>query len=139
VKITAAGSKVWVLQLRYPGHPAQSRRTLGTYPSLGVAAARAPSLGVAAARAKATQWYGWVKQGIDPVHAELAERERLEAERRAEALKRENTFASVAERYIAERAGNRRAVADAREIRRMLIAAWGERPIHMIEARDVAS
>ena len=129
MKITAAGSKVWVLQLRYPGHPAQSRRTLGTYPSLGVAAARA----------KATQWYGWVKQGIDPVHAELAERERLEAERRAEALKRENTFASVAERYIAERAGNRRAVADAREIRRMLIAAWGERPIHMIEARDVAS
>jgi integrase len=127
VKVTPAGAKIWLLQLIYPGYAVQSRRTLGKYPALGLGAARA----------KAAKWYGLVKQGLDPADAEEAEREQQEAERRAAALKRENTFASVAEAYIAERANNRRAKTDAQEIRRMLVAAWGDRPIHKIEPRDV--
>jgi integrase len=127
LKITPSGAKIWVMQITYPGHPAQSRRTLGKYPGLGLAAARS----------KAQQWYAWVKAGIDPADAETAELERAEAARRAEHLKRENTFASVAERFIADRAGNRRALVDAREIRRLLVAAWGDRPIHKIAPRDV--
>ncbi|MGO8923341.1 MAG: tyrosine-type recombinase/integrase [Xanthobacteraceae bacterium] len=127
LKVTPVGAKIWVMQLRYPGHPAQSRRTLGKYPSLDLAAARA----------KAQAWYAWVKQGIDPADAEAAERERREVNRRAETLKRENTFASVAERFIAERASNRRALVDAREIHRLLVAQWGEYPIHKIAPRDV--
>lgn len=33
LKVTPVGAKIWVMQLRYPGHPAQSRRTLGKYPT----------------------------------------------------------------------------------------------------------
>jgi integrase len=127
IKVTPVGAKIWVAQLRYPGAQTQSRRTLGKYPGLGLAAART----------KAQQWYAWVKQGIDPAHAEEAERERQEAARRAEVLKRENTFAAVAERFIADRAHNRRAAVDAREIRRLLISEWASKPIHKIEPRDV--
>ncbi len=106
LKITPAGSRIWILQLVYPGQKTQSRRTLGTYPSLSVSAARA----------KARKWYGLVKQGIDPSEAEEAERERQEAERRAKALKSASSFAAFAEVYIAERANNRRAKLDAQEI-----------------------
>jgi hypothetical protein len=114
------------MQTIFPGATMQARRTLGRFPELGVAKARE----------KATQWRGWTKQGIDPAQAEEAERERQDAERRAEARKRGNSFASVAEAYIQART-NRRAQADAREIRRMLVTAWGNKPIHKIEPRDV--
>src|SRR3974377_702122 len=78
LKITPAGSKIWVLELRYPGHTTQSRRTLGTYPSLGLTAARA----------KAAQWYGWAKQGVDPADAEQAEHGQGGRDRRARGRKR---------------------------------------------------
>jgi integrase len=126
IKVTPSGSKIWFMQTVYPGATTQSRRTLGKYPDLGVVAARG----------KAQRWRTWVKEGIDPAQAEEAERERQEAERRAEARKRGNTFASVAEAYIQART-NRRAQADAREIRRMLVTAWGDKPVHKIEPRDV--
>src|SRR5262249_7954924 len=114
-------------QLRYPGHKVQTTRTLGQYPGMGLKQART----------KAAQWYGWVKQGIDPEDSEGAESAKADAARRTEALKKQNTFASVAERYIKERGSNRRAGADAREIRRMLIPEWGDRPIHEITPREV--
>jgi hypothetical protein len=127
IKVTPAGTKIWVLQTVYPRQTTQARRTLGEYPAMGIAEARA----------KATRWRGWVKDGIDPTDAEQAERDRQEAAWRAEALKRGNTFASVAERYIAERTNNRRTKVDAREIRRMLMPAWGDKPIHKITPHDV--
>lgn len=127
LKITPRGARIWCLQLCYPGHRVQTTRTLGRYPGMGLAEARG----------KGALWYGWVKAGIDPEHAEAEQRDRADAARRAEALKQENTFASVAERYITDRSANRRAKGDANEIRRMLIAEWGERPIHTITPRDV--
>ena len=40
IAVRRSGKKVWKLQLRFPGGKAQSKRTLGTFPALGVAAAR---------------------------------------------------------------------------------------------------
>ena len=106
LKVTPAGRKIWILQLRFPGQKAQSRRTLGQYPGISLAEARA----------KAERWYQLVRQGIDPEQAEADARAQVEAARRAEALKRKNTVASVAERFISEHiAGQRRADAGARD------------------------
>jgi integrase len=118
------------MQLRYPGHTVQTTRTIGLYPATGVAAARE----------KAGQWYGWVKQGVDPEDAEAEEKAKADEARRAVALQQANTFASVAERYIKEHLGNqRRAKATAREIRTDLVEAWADRPIATISPGDVKS
>ena len=128
IKVTPSGKRIWCLQLRYPGHTVQTRRTLGRYPGLDLAEARE----------KAAQWYGWVKQGIDPEAAEAEEGAKAVAARRVEALKQANTFASVAERYIKEHLRKqRRAKATAREIRADLVEAWGERPIASVTPGDV--
>jgi Arm DNA-binding domain/Phage integrase family len=127
VKVTPRGRRIWVAQLKYPGHKVQTRRTLG----------HCPALGLADARRKAEQWYALSKDGIDPSQATEEERRKAEAARHAEALKRENTFASVVERYLAERSANRRVKRDRVEIQRMLIRHWGDRPIGTITPRDV--
>ena len=132
-RVTPRGRKVWVARLKHPGLKAavQSGRWAST------ATPRSPPAfwGSADARAKAAEWYGWVKQGLDP---EDVEREAVEAAttaRRAEAAKRANTFRTYAERYIAGR-NNKRAKTDAGEIRGMLVRAWGNTPVRD-SARDV--
>jgi integrase len=128
IKVTPRGRRIWVEQLRYPGFRCQSTRTLGHYPAMSLSQARA----------KAGQWYAWVKARIDPEVAETEEKANADAVRRAETLKKANTFASVAERYISEHLnGQRRGKVTAREIRGDLIEAWGERPISDIKPGDV--
>ena len=130
-KVLPSGKKLWVMQLRWPGREMQTVKNLGVYPVMSLAAARE----------RAGQFYALAKAGIDPFEAEerarAEELAREEADRRAEALRNANTFVAVAERYIDGRAGNRRAGADAQEIRRLLVAEWGERPVHEIAPRDV--
>ena len=126
LKVTPRGKRIWALQLKYPGNRVQAIRTLGHYPGMTLEAARR----------KAELWYGLVKQGIDPADVAKEERKQADAERGARVLKQGNTFATFAEHYIEGRI-NRRADMDAREIRRMLIAEWGDRPIHEILPRDV--
>jgi integrase len=126
LKITPRGKRIWLAQLKYPGHKVQTRRTLGLFPALGLAAARD----------KAAKWYALAKGGIDPAAAEEDERREAEATAIAAALRRQNTFAAFAEKCLAQR-NNRRAKADAQEVRRMLIGAWGTKPIHEITPRDV--
>ncbi len=127
IKITPRARKIWMARLTYPGNRSQAKRALGYYPEMGVAEARA----------KAQRWHGWVRDGKDPAEVEEAEREKLETARRAEALKRQNTFEAYAEQFIKDRAGNRRAAIDEREIRRGLISAWADKPLHRIAPRDV--
>jgi integrase len=91
---------------------------------------------LADARQKAEAWRGLVLKGIDPKEAEAEERRKLEAARRAEAMKRENTFGAFAERWIAGRT-NRHAKADAADVRRMLIPTWQNTPLHELTPRDV--
>ena len=127
LKVTPKGKRIWCSQLVYPGHATQTTRTLGHFPGMGLAEARE----------KAALWYELVKKGIEPEQAEAEERERAGAPARAAALRSEATFIAIAERYITDRRANRRAKADAAEIRRMLIAEWGARPIDSITPRDV--
>lgn len=124
--IRPSGQKSWYFKSIFPGHAQQARRQLGVYPALGLLAART----------KAAQWHALVRQGIDPVDVEAEKAAALEQERRQKALQDSRTFGAYAEKYICERT-NRRAAVDAREIRRMLIAAWADRPLCDISPRDV--
>jgi integrase len=122
---------VWLLKLIFPGQSSQSRRTLGRYPAMSIAQARE----------KAREWYGLVREAKrDPKEVEAERRAKAEESRRLAKLRAEfaagHTFRSVAEKFIEART-NRRADADAREIRRVLIAAWGGKPITDISPRDV--
>jgi hypothetical protein len=130
LKVTPKKRKIWVLQLAFPGQRSQSRRVIGRWPGMSLAEARD----------KAEEWYNLTKQGSDPVEVErakqeAAERERQEAEAKAKREAR-NTFEAIAEDYIKRRT-NRRAEADAREIRRTLVSEWGSKPIASIAPRDV--
>ena len=58
---------------RFPGHRVQTRRTLGAYPGMSLADARA----------KATEWYGLARRGVDP---SVEEAKAAQAKARAEAL-----------------------------------------------------
>src|SRR6266567_2443515 len=122
LKITPAGRRIWVLQLIFPGRRAQTKRTLAHYPAMGLKEARA----------QASLWYSWTKQGIDP-------KDKVAEAQRALALKRANTFASVAERYIEHihRQRQRKAEVVERALRREFIAPWGPRLITDITKADV--
>jgi integrase len=124
--VRPSGQKSWYFKSIYPGHTQQARRQLGTYPALSLVDARL----------RAAEWYSLVRQGIDPATVEAAKARAQDEERMARALADSRTFGSFAERYIRERT-NRRAVVDAREIRRMLIAEWADKPLHEITPRDV--
>lgn len=134
-KVLPSGKKLFVMQLRWPGRGMQTVKNLGPYGD------RPPALTLAAARVRAKQFYDLAKAGVDPFEAEAREKAeelaREEAERRAEAARKQNTFAGLCARYTAGRASNRRAEADAQEIQRLLVAEWGERPVHEIAPRDV--
>jgi integrase len=121
VRVSDTGRLTFVLMTRYPGSTNPTRRALGHYPALSLAAAKA----------KAGTWVDLIAKGIDPV---------IEAERqkRAEMRRQENSFAAVAEDFIrdklsSERQGHR----VAGDIRRVFISAWGKRPVTDIEALEV--
>ena len=124
LKVLPSGKKVWIMQLVWPGYDKQSKRNIGHYPAMSLEGG---------ARERSEDLYAAAKSGIDLFKVE--EEQRAAAEREL-AARAENTFGAVAERYIKART-NRRAEADAREIRRMLIAEWRDRPIHEITPRDV--
>lgn len=87
------------------------------------------------AREKARQWRNLIRAGKDPRTEEAREIERQQAE---EAQRRRDTFATVAEAFIADRLpAQRKGKEVAADIRRDLIPVWGERPITEITRADV--
>jgi integrase len=113
VRVTEKGTKSFALYTRFPGSTAPSRRALGEYPDLSLAEARE----------KARKWKKLIAAGIDP-------RDEEERQRLAEQQKRDTTFAAVAEDFISQKVSNERAgKAVERDIRKVLIPAWGKRPI----------
>jgi integrase len=121
VRVTAAGTKTFVLVRRFPGSPNPVRRELGKYGELSLAEARQ----------KASGWIAMIRVGKDPKHEE--ERARL-----AEARKRANTFTQVAEDFIAEKLpGERQGREVERDIRREFLKRWAEQPIAEITDEDV--
>jgi integrase len=114
VRVFPSGHKTYVLGARFPGSDHYKRRELG----------RVGAMTLAAARDKARDWLAKIQEGEDP----------KAIERKAEA----NTFASVAESYIARHVkGKRRAHIMEREIRRELIPILGKCPIDQITRREL--
>jgi integrase len=123
VRVTERGQRTFILIGRFPGSPNPTRRALGEYPALSLEKART----------RARDWRDLVRQGIDP----KAEEDRL---RRVELRKHQTTFAAVAEDFIERHVkGHRKARDSEREIRKELIAPWGERPIASITREDVVT
>lgn len=124
VRVNDKGRKVFILVARYPGKKTSARRTLGEYDSMTLAEARE----------EVRTWRKLMGSGIDP---------RVEKERskHAEARRRENSFASVAEAYFThiKRQKLRRAGEVERDIRRELVSRWAKRPITDITRHDVVA
>jgi integrase len=129
LRVTDTGQKTFALLARFPGSndnpktgmPNPTRRALGEYGEIGLADARE----------KARHWLALIREGKDP-------RDEEESRRRAEVRQRKNTFAHVAEDFIAEKLSTeRRGKEVERDIRRDLIPALGVTPIHKISDLDV--
>jgi integrase len=121
VRVADTGRRTFVLALRYPGRSNPTRRALGQYGPLSLAAAKA----------KASAWIDLVQQGIDPA---------VEADRqkRAEMRRQQNSFAAVAEDFIHDKLPSEcQGHNVARDIRRVFIPAWGKRPVTDIEPVEV--
>jgi integrase len=128
VRVSKTGRRTFVLMTRYPGDRHPARRKLGVYGELNLEQARE----------KARGWLELIREGTDPV---VAEEEARQAVLRLQA----NTFASVAEDYLAlqvigpdlEKPRQRKAAEVARDFRGVFIALWDERPVTSISRHDV--
>ena len=116
-------TRTYAVQTRAPGSDQPVRRTIG----------RADEISIADARRKAAAWRAEIKRGGDPKVEE--DRRRLAEQRR-----RKNTFAAVAEDFIAEKLPKERSgKAVEREIRGNLIPAWGGRPVTDVTDDEIAA
>ena len=154
IRVTANGQRTFVLIGRFPGRTHPACRMLGRYIPLSDAEERCryealpeadrkkltleayllntygPTT-LAGAREKARQWRGMIQSGIDPQIAE-------ERQRHAALRQRQNTFATVAEDFIADKLpGERKGKEFERDIRREFMPAWATRPIAEITPLDV--
>lgn len=128
VRVTDKGRRTFILKTRYPGSRHPTRRALGEYgPKHG-------ELTLEEAREKAREWLKLIKQGSDPAHVE-------EEKRQAQLRQRNNSFAAVAEKFIAyaKANGERKAEEMERDIRQHFHPLWEARPIASITAHDVAA
>jgi integrase len=119
VRVSEHGKLTFVVMRRLNGR--LLRRSLGQYPIMPLAVARKAAL--SALRD--------ISEGIDP-------KQKKAAERRAQARREANSFASVAEQFIARHVRKLRSAAEIEAaIRRELIGRWGDKPIAEISRRDV--
>jgi integrase len=113
VRVVKNGQRSFVLLGRFPGAPHPTRRALGAYGAMTLAAARQ----------KAQAWIELTNQGIDPTDQE-------KQRRLAEQQKRKNSFAAVAEDFIADKLPSERKGREVEQnIRQEFIPAWGPLPI----------
>jgi integrase len=121
VRVSDKGTKTFVLVARYPGSFNPTRRAIGHYPIMTLAKARET----------AGRWRQWIGEGKDPANE-------VERQRAAEQRRQANTFAAVAEDFIASKLARERKGAEVeRDIRRVFLPAWGKRPISDITTLDV--
>src|SRR5262249_8119353 len=120
--VSDKGTRSFALVARYPGSTNPTRRLIGEYGAISLEQART----------EARKWHELLHRGVDPG----AEREQR---KQAETKKRSNTFANVAEDFIAHvhRQGQRRAVETERDIRGIFFPRWANRPITDITRADV--
>ena len=127
IRVQPSGHKTFVFGARYPRTGQFTRVELG----------QVGRLTLDEARTKARRWAAWIAQGVDP-RDEEAKLQKAAAE--AAALVLDNSFASVAETFLARHVkGQRKAAVVEREIRKELIPHWGAQPITEITRRDVVT
>jgi integrase len=119
LRVTPAGVKTWSVQFRVKGRSGTQRRTLGTYPAIGVAAARLHALDVVKK----------VAEGRDPV-AE-AKAEKVAAAR--DAL----TFENLIEEYFERRTDVVSMSEVGRELRKDAVPTLGNMRPSEITAADI--
>jgi integrase len=114
VRVTDRGAKSFILYTSFPGS-SPARRRIG----------RVGLMTLDTARRTAKDWLDKIEAGIDPA-----------AEKRRQ---RSTSFGYVAEEYLrlAVIGKQYRAAAVQREVRRELIARWGDRPVTSITAHDL--
>lgn len=121
VRVTARGTKSFVVYRRWPGSRAPARRSLGN----------AAKLPLATARERARDWLALVERGVDP--KDQARQVAQAAQRR-----RQTTFAAVAEAWFADEVKTQRLGAKVTgEVRREFITRWGELPITELTTLDI--
>ena len=121
IRVTDKGQRTFILVARYPGSSNPTRRALGEYGAITLEGARQ----------KARNWLELIRQGKDP-------RDEEERQRAAEHRKRANTFAAVAEDFIAAKLpGERKGKEVERQIRREFLPVWQARPVTDITHLDI--
>jgi integrase len=129
LRISHGGSRTFILVKRIGKGRDKAPRlfTLGRYPAMPLAEARA----------KAMAWAALAEDGKDPVKVDEARRKEQE---RLEARQNANTFSAVVERYLAGQA-NKLRPKTLKGYRSILtgddLAAWADRPITDISRADV--
>jgi integrase len=120
--VQPSGAKSWALRYRHGGKP--RKLTLGKWPLMGLADARA-----AAADA-----VGAVEAGSDPSAAKKA----TKAARLGAQLSERDKIKTLFEQYAARHLSKLKSGETARrELDRHVVAIWGERDVHDISRRDV--
>lgn len=118
-RITAAGAQSFNFRFRDPASGKTTRATIGSYPAVTLAKARA----------KAEALRKQVAHGVNPIVAKRQARAEVDTK----------TFAALAERYLEEhsRRHKRSAAADERNLRLHVLPAWERRAYADISRRDV--
>ncbi len=119
VRVSEHGKLTFIIMRRLHGKIV--RRTIGQYPIMILSKAREGAL----------EALRDIERGIDP-------KEKKAAASAADAHRRANSFAAVAEEFIARHVVKLRSGPDVKAaIRRELIGRWGARPITEINRRDI--
>lgn len=119
LRVTAKGAKSWAFRFRDPKTGASTRATIGTYPEIGLGAARA--------RADALR--ATVAAGSNPVTQKRSQRASAQA----------RSFATIAARYLEEHAKRhkRTAAADEMNLRVHILPRWRSWQVEDIKRSDV--
>lgn len=122
IVVQPSGAKSWALRYRFAGKP--RKMTLGRWPFLGLAAARAA----------ATEALEDLEAGTDPGAAKQAAKAKSLENQLSERDKVATLFALYSERHLAKLKSGATA---RRELERHVVSRWGDRDIHDIAKRDV--
>ncbi|GGG62883.1 integrase [Salipiger pallidus] len=122
VVVQPSGAKSWALRYRFAGRP--RKLTLGRWPILGLAAARAA----------ATEALEELEAGRDPSAAKQAAKAKTLEAQLSDRDKVKTLFRLYSDRYLANLKSG---ATPRRELERHVVSRWGDRDIHDIAKRDV--
>jgi integrase len=138
VRVTAAGTRSFMLKARFGGSKNPTRRLLGVYDPDALPTATAGAITLETARTKAREWMAAAKSKRDPAQEEAA--------------RTKGTFASVAEDYIRnavigpkqdqqnpQEPKQRQWRQTSRDIRKVFVPRWGTKHVTEIKRSDIVA